>query len=337
MAVYEMLWDCGRCDTSGLLGQSHRHCPNCGAAQDPDARYFPSDGDKVAVKDHVYHGRDLVCAHCETPNSKAARHCVNCGAPMGDGDDVEVALVSEDAAPIASPGASLATSSTKPGDEPRQGSCLMRGLGLLALAAVVMVVGLLCVGLWTRDGEVELTDRTWERSVEIEEYARVSEESWCDRVPADAEGVSSTARQRSTEQVADGEDCSMVRTDLGDGTFQEEEVCTTRYRSEPVYDDWCSYTVERWKAVRTERASGGRNDVPTWPSTRVSNCQTLGCTREGKRRALYRLHLREVDGPITAVCEVSEVAWHEWSVGIRASATFGVIDGGLRCHSLVTP
>ena len=45
---YEMLWDCEYCDMPKLLGVSQRFCPNCGAAQNPDKRYFPEDEDKVA-------------------------------------------------------------------------------------------------------------------------------------------------------------------------------------------------------------------------------------------------------------------------------------------------
>jgi len=55
-----MLWDCEFCGTKKLLGKTHRFCPNCGAQQDPKARYFPSDEEKVAVKDHVYVGVDKI-------------------------------------------------------------------------------------------------------------------------------------------------------------------------------------------------------------------------------------------------------------------------------------
>src|SRR5688572_28230933 len=41
--VFQMLWDCRFCGTSKLLGLDHRHCPNCGAAQDPEWRYFPAN------------------------------------------------------------------------------------------------------------------------------------------------------------------------------------------------------------------------------------------------------------------------------------------------------
>ena len=33
--TYEMMWDCPYCGTKHLLGLTHRHCPNCGAARSP--------------------------------------------------------------------------------------------------------------------------------------------------------------------------------------------------------------------------------------------------------------------------------------------------------------
>ena len=58
MARYEMLWDCGQCGTKGLLGLTHRHCPSCGAAQDPTRRYYPEAGAEVAADAHPYQGKD---------------------------------------------------------------------------------------------------------------------------------------------------------------------------------------------------------------------------------------------------------------------------------------
>ena len=60
---FEMLWDCPNCGTDKLLGLTHRHCPNCGAAQDPSKRYFPADDQKVAVENHPYQGAELVRRH----------------------------------------------------------------------------------------------------------------------------------------------------------------------------------------------------------------------------------------------------------------------------------
>src|SRR5437762_10126400 len=78
--VYQMLWDCRFCGTTKLLGVEHRHCPNCGAAQDPAWRYFPSNEDLKVVKDpkYQYAGVDKICPFCGQPNSAAANFCKDC-------------------------------------------------------------------------------------------------------------------------------------------------------------------------------------------------------------------------------------------------------------------
>jgi hypothetical protein len=87
--VYEMLWNCSHCSTQKLLGLTHRHCPNCGAKQDPSARYFPADHEKVAVQNHQYVGADLVCRYCSAACSRKAHNCAQCGAPLAQGAPVK--------------------------------------------------------------------------------------------------------------------------------------------------------------------------------------------------------------------------------------------------------
>jgi hypothetical protein len=101
------------------------------------------------------------------------------------------------------------------------------------------------------------------------------------------------SRQRGTRQVADGtervcrtktrkvacgteEKCT--RRTLGNGFVEETcedvtkycnedyEECRdeTRYRSEPVYVDSCTYDTYEWKPVGSRTASG-TNDAPRWP------------------------------------------------------------------------
>ena len=43
-------------NTKALLGDSHRHCPTCGAAQDPTKRYFPEPGTEVEARNHQFVG-----------------------------------------------------------------------------------------------------------------------------------------------------------------------------------------------------------------------------------------------------------------------------------------
>ncbi|HET9484559.1 MAG TPA: hypothetical protein VFO79_11435, partial [Xanthomonadales bacterium] len=64
---YEMLWDCGYCDTKGLLGKSQRHCANCGAKQNPDKRYVPTEEQKQRIEGHKYEGSDRTCPSCHSP------------------------------------------------------------------------------------------------------------------------------------------------------------------------------------------------------------------------------------------------------------------------------
>ena len=83
-SAYQMLWDCPACDTPKLLGLTHRHCPACGSPQDPASRYFPPEGEEIAVEDHQYAGADRVCGACDTPSAAIAEFCGGCGSPMDD-------------------------------------------------------------------------------------------------------------------------------------------------------------------------------------------------------------------------------------------------------------
>ncbi|MCO4748388.1 MAG: zinc ribbon domain-containing protein [Proteobacteria bacterium] len=325
MAVYEMFWDCPSCGTRKLLGKSHRHCPSCGAAQDPKRRYFPPEHEKVAVHDHVFVGVDLICAHCETPNSAAAAHCVNCGGPIGDGDDPEVQLIRENALE------ELGKHTPPP---PSRLPSRMTVLGVLAFFVFTFFCCCCITVFWTRDGEVELVGREWERAIEIEQYASRSDGDWCDSMPHDAYSVSRSERQRGSNSIPDGESCSTVNSDNGDGTYTQSEVCTTTYREEPIYDTWCSYTVDRWGTDHWETARGTQADRPHWPGVSVTNCASLGCTREGSRTQVYRMLVKEIGGDADGSCDVEEARWMRVTEGSRFYVEVGVIDGGVRCHTL---
>ena len=80
--AYQMLWGCEYCETQGLLALDHKHCPVCGAAQDTARRYYPKEGEEVAVSDHKYAGADRVCPACDAPNSAASAYCALCGSDL---------------------------------------------------------------------------------------------------------------------------------------------------------------------------------------------------------------------------------------------------------------
>lgn len=343
MPTYEMFWDCPSCGTEKLLGKSHRHCPNCGAVQDPAFRYFPAEHEKVAVEDHVFHGVDWVCERCDTPNAAAATHCVNCG-DLRDGVEAD-AVRRPDTVAGQQPGRSLTRSERAaavklPGDERPQGWQGWLRARWKTLLLVLVATVLVCTGLgvgswfWTEAKGVEVTGHSWSRDIFIEKLAPRRDGSWCDGMPYDAYSVSRSERQRGTKQIPDGESCSTVNVDNGDGTYSTRQSCHTTYRSEPIYDTWCDYTVDRWQRVDT-RSAGGRSltPAPHWPSVSVDGCASLGCRRIGGRREVYTVHMRDDDGDDQA-CAYGQGLWSSMGVGSRWTARKRVIWDNLVCDGL---
>lgn len=347
MATYQMLWDCSQCDTKGLLGVDHRFCPTCGAPQDPEARYFPSDDQKVAVEDHVFVGADRRCPSCDTANAAIAKHCVACGSPLDKAAEVRKRDTRDAAQQDSAKEARAehredkqqqekarvnAASATVAGATAKRAAllgCLPAGALPIALAALLAVVLLVCCGLffWSTPTQVTATAHRWQRSIDIEDLRAVSESAWDNSVPAGARSVSCQQKQRDTKQIPDGQDCKTVREDNGDGTFSEKQKCTTRYRTEPVYDDWCTFTVDRWIVARTERSSGGLSDPPRWP-----DASPRGGERLGSRTESYEVSFKDAEGH-TDWCAFPEAKWKTIAVGSRFDGSRSVM-GSLNCGSL---
>jgi hypothetical protein len=340
--TYQMLWDCA-CGATGLLGVTHRHCPACGSPQDVTRRYYPDEAQKVAVEDHRFHGVDVVCGGCDTPNGAAAGFCSACGAPLdgsksvatratiGEGvDDSVAAAQAEDRARreaeqrARQAAAAAASGAPVPAERRFQRRNYAIALGVL----IVGCGGLFALASWKKDVAVEVTGHAWERSIIVEAFKTVSESDWRDSVPADARGVTCRQERRGTTQVADGETCTTSRSDNGDGTYSENESCTTRYRDEPTYDDKCAYEVDRWVKIDTAVTRGASlSETPTWPTLSL-----VGQQREGKRDESYTVSFK---GPEDAYsCELPEATWSTFALGSRWTSQAGVVTGALDCEAL---
>ena len=154
---FEMLWDCDHCDTKGLLAKSQRHCPECGAKQNPDKRYFPKEGDPLQrVDGHQYEGSDWQCASCNAPQSAKANNCSNCGAPKHGAAEVKgIAAPAEPA--------------------PKKRPWWRRWLP--PVAVIVVVLGLV-FGTWyacfrTTDAKLTVTGHAWACTIGIEKFGDV--------------------------------------------------------------------------------------------------------------------------------------------------------------------
>ncbi len=343
--VYEMLWDCKYCGTKKLLGKTHRFCPNCGAPQDDEARYFPSDADKVAVEDHVYVGADLICPSCDTLNAANSEFCQQCGTPLkgaksaqlvqddqviGEGEHFE-STGSRNVAQerwekkLDAAGLSPKKPTNRVG---RRG--LILGLGLVGLILLVVLVAI----FWKRETTAYVTAHNWTREINIESYEARSESAWCDSMPGDAYSITRHQEQRGSKQIPDGQDCHTVRRDNGDGTYSESQQCTTRYRSEPIYDDRCYYTVNRWGYERSVSASGSSlGESPVWPSLKLGQTGTcLGCEREGAHEEHYIVTLRSNDQEYT--CDLSQDEWASMPIESLWTFKVGVVTNRPDCGSL---
>lgn len=331
--VYEMFWDCAYCGAKKLLGVTHRHCPSCGAAQNPDARYFPAESEKVAVKDHIYFGADWACQSCQTPNSSRAEFCGNCGTPKDPSRKVTLAHQRPAPPPKKAPAAAPAAAADEP--EPKKSGgkgCFFLGCAGAVIAALVLFCAVAM--LWTRAETATITSHTWARTIAVEEVQATRGESWCTETPSKAYDVRESRKEKETKKVADGETCTTKNVDNGDGSFRQEEVCSPRYRDEPVYAQWCNYTIDKWAEITPLHAKGSGLS-PEWPAVNINTCilEARGCQREGSRSQTYSLVLKDASGG-SHTCEVPEKKWRALTDGTSLEVKKRVIGGGLDCSSL---
>ncbi len=327
--TYQMLWDCPACGTRKLLGVDHRHCPNCGAPQEENLRYFPSPDDRVPT-DFRGSEPDWECEHCGTPNGSIASHCGGCGAPRGDAKAVFVR-------PAIPAGQGETGEQAKQEWRERQAKARAEraqvhaeaeldqpfdaGFSPLAwlreqprrwiwvgFAAVILVV--LMLAICDRQVSLSVYGHSWTRVIPVERFQTLHQSDWCDSTPSDARITGRSREVHHYDKVPDGEDCRTVKgscsescrnVDNGNGSFSEvctqtcssdRRECTTRYREVPVYADRCSYDVDRWALARQAEAKG--NDLaPYWPDEPAyAGCSTvaLGCERLGPQYGVYVVH-----------------------------------------------
>lgn len=316
---FQMLWDCPFCGSEKLLGLDHRHCPGCGSPQAADKRYYPPEGEEIAVEDHPFHGADRVCPACQTPMSKAADFCGSCGSPM---DEAAAAKLKAEARPA------LPAPAPEPAPK-KKGLAAFLGLGCVLTVFGALALFCLVAVFWKKEAGVTVTGHSWARSIAVEQQAKVSEKAWKEDVPAGASGVSCSKEQKSTKRVQSGEECTTVRKDKGDGTYDKVNECKPTYKEEPVYGERCSYSVMKWQTRRTETAGGtSTGDTIAWPVVRLGAGE-----REGARSEDYTVRFRLDDGK-DGSCSTTQQRWASLSPGSTWTAKVSVIGGGIDCEAL---
>ncbi len=339
--VYEMQWDCKFCGTKKLLGKTHRFCPNCGGQQDPTWRYFPSDEEKVAVQDHVYVGADKICPACKTLNAAVTEFCGNCGSPLtkaaeakkvgerkqAEGQAFETENLKERQKAQAVPALAAAAPAAKPKGRSK--------LPFILIALVVIVGGIIFALTRTTTNNIYVTGYRWERTIEIEALGPVaqSQNGRCSLAPAGAYNLSERTEKTGSHQEADGQTCTNKQVDQGDGTFREEQQCSTNYKTVDDYGPVCHYTINLWVHSRTAKAEGDKSVTLAWPDANIRTGNLIGSERESSRNEQYYLIFKG-DGDKPIECAVPYDQWNTTSMEAAFTVQVGTVLKNVKCETL---
>ena len=269
-------------------------------AAEPEKRYFPSPERQQKIEGHIYEGADRHCPACNAPMGAKASHCTQCGSPLDGGKEVR-GLV-----------------------EPQPVKKKRRRIWPFIVAGVLVVgFAIWFFAIRKREETMTVTGHRWARKIAIEEFREVSESAWRDQVPADASPPMCVRRERSTKQIPDGETCHTERVDKKDGTFEQVKKCKPKYRSAPVDDDWCTYTVRRWQKI-DELKTAGTGTSPAWPDAPAAT----STKRPGARSETLTL---DFGGQR---CEVADAVWRKHADGARVKLEVRASTGTIDCDSL---
>ena len=147
-----------------------------------------------------------------------------------------------------------------------------------------------------------------------------------------ASALTCIRKQRTTKQIADGEDCHTERHDKKDGTFEQLKKCKPKYRSEGVDDDWCSYRVRRWEKIDEVKAAAA-NMTPLWPPL-PAGLEAGANNFVGAKRAGARTEKLVLDFGKDGDCKVSDSAWQKYKDGAKVTLEMRASSGDLVCDGL---
>jgi hypothetical protein len=232
----------------------------------------------------------------------------------------------------------------------------------MGIGAIGITVLLGFILFWSKDVQVKLVGKTWVRTQVIEKYKKLEEDSWCSQMPFDAKEKSRREEQIGTRTVTDCTkcDCHMesiqvgskeecgapyrVADDAGGYSLEQncsmvpqygdKEVCEDKTHEEPVYEDYCEYTIDRWVKDRTVKESGTWKKEPKWPHTNIDSCRSiqLGCERLGKKDQKYMAHYQDLESKKTYECDWDQSKWDRLNLDSLWDAKVKVT--GFQCNTL---
>lgn len=212
-------------------------------------------------------------------------------------------------------------------------SILTVGGVIVLIACIVMLL----VTIFTpRNYDAVISDKSWSKSITIQELRTFNESDW--DVPYGARVYDEREEIRGYDHVVDHYDTEeyveshreidyydVEYHDNGDGTFDEEKVPVYKtvyetkerkvpvYVDIPIYDTKYYYKIDRWCYERTAESSGKANE-PYWPEF------TLGLKeREGSRSESYTIYLKTEEKTYSS--SISYEEWKGYKVGTKVQIT----------------
>lgn len=243
-----------------------RHCPYCGARNPADAKVCSQCGGDLTQAESRSQGTivgsfdsapkpPITCPNCGSSNPAGAKTCLNCGAAL------------DKPRPIA----------TMP---PKQQRGWAVGLVFTFIGLTMLVAVGFLIYQATRQETIIGTVQSaqWVRTIEIEALVPVQRSDWADQLPSDAQVESCRLEMRGTSSspTANSREVCGTPFTVDNGTGFGDVVQDCWYE---VYEDMCSYTVERWQTADRVSTNGvGFN--PFWPELQLSMNQRIGSRSE---------------------------------------------------------
>lgn len=343
---FEALWDCKYCGAKGIGGLT-KHCPNCGHPQDKGIIFYKGEKKNYLDEDTAAQygqGADWTCSYCGSLNRVNHKFCTNCGAPKeetsGDYFENEKKIKEKEQKKEQE---RMQHQQPAPKPAKNSGGVMKKFFPLLL---IILAAGLLfSIFSKPKNANVQIADKSWERSVEVEAMQTVQQSDW--NVPDGGrvydqrreihhyQQVVDHYEERSREvavRVYDGEDYYTVDVNNGDGTFTEETRSRPRYRTEyqteyydapvyrdePVYQTKYYYDLDIWPVARTETTSG-KDDEPYWPELSLRENE-----REGASHEVYSIEVEELQKKNTAnkTFTLPQDEWEKLKIGEALDITY---------------
>lgn len=365
----EGYWTCSYCGTKGIGGLT-KTCPDCGHPQSEGLKFSMADGPKKYLEPEIAKdygkGADWVCAYCESYNRYNQVVCKNCGAARTDAkhdyfgnamnqDPIDVSedstfnaitsqskksqqQVTNELEHLLSPCNEEEVSTSNKGQPFWKNIDLKVVFSILGGAVAIIALILLLISIFTpRMYNAQVCDKSWNRSITIQELRTLDESDW--EVPLGGRVYDERQEIRDYDHVIDHYDTVEHKvprreidhyeyeySDNGDGTFDEEEIPIYNtvydieyekvpvYKDVPIYDTKYYYKIDRWCYDRTETSSG-KTDTPYWPEYNLGYKE-----RESGKSETYTIYF-EAGEKKSYFKSVSYEQWKEYDLGEKYHIT----------------